>query len=67
MKLLFICFLFVFCPPHHYQPHRPVAAQQSPFCKGVVAAFAKSKSDNKEKFVMAFPADQQDKARTCLE
>jgi len=66
MKLLFICFLFVFCPPHHYRPHKPVAVE-TPFCKGIVAAFAKSNTENKDKFVSAFPADKQDQARACLE
>jgi len=65
MKLLFICFLFIFCPPHHYRPHQPATEAVTPFCKGVVAAFAKSNS-NEDKFVSAFAATKQDQVRACL-
>ena len=68
MPFLSICFLLIFCPPHHYHSHRtPAVANETPFCRGVIAAYAKSNMGDKEKFVSAFPAGKQDQARACIE
>lgn len=61
------CFLF-FCTPyhrvHHVSPQSPRPSDR--FCNGVKDAYSKSPPQDSEKFVLAFPANRQDKVRRCI-
>jgi hypothetical protein len=65
------CF-FIFCT-HPYYRHRAASSSQdaprvSGFCKGIQDARIKSQgSISNDDFIIAFPSNQQDKVRECLQ
>lgn len=62
------CFLFFCFHPAHTVTRPPaVKSSNDAFCKGITAAFAKSKNTDEDAFTAAFPERKQDKVRDCLD